>query len=73
VCGHLGHLSGPYVAADVFARFLRAEGHQVALTGATAGGRDTESGALVTGTGKPTCQSVPRAPWPGGRTARATY
>jgi methionyl-tRNA synthetase len=27
---HVGHLSGPYLAADVHARFLRARGHDVA-------------------------------------------
>ncbi|GGO41443.1 class I tRNA ligase family protein [Streptomyces lasiicapitis] len=32
----LGQLSGPYVAADVLARFLRAEGRGVLFTGATA-------------------------------------
>lgn len=25
---HVGHLCGPYLAADVFARYLRAEGHE---------------------------------------------
>ncbi|MEU9314886.1 class I tRNA ligase family protein [Streptomyces sp. NPDC048295] len=29
---HLGHLAGPYVAADVMARFLRAEGTNVLFT-----------------------------------------
>ena len=27
---HVGHLSGPYLAADVHARFLRARGQDVA-------------------------------------------
>ncbi|MGW2111301.1 class I tRNA ligase family protein [Streptomyces sp. NPDC001948] len=29
---HLGHLAGPYVAADVLARFLRADGESVLFT-----------------------------------------
>ncbi|MDT0319201.1 class I tRNA ligase family protein [Streptomyces millisiae] len=33
---HVGHLAGPYVAADVLSRFLRAEGRTVRLTTATA-------------------------------------
>ncbi|TGB02559.1 methionine--tRNA ligase [Streptomyces sp. MZ04] len=32
----VGQLSGPYVAADVLARFLRADGRHVLFTGATA-------------------------------------
>ncbi|MDH6125709.1 class I tRNA ligase family protein [Kitasatospora sp. GP82] len=33
---HVGHLAGPYVAADVLRRFLRADGHPVRLTGGLA-------------------------------------
>ncbi|EFL18400.1 LOW QUALITY PROTEIN: methionine-tRNA ligase, partial [Streptomyces sp. C] len=33
---HVGHLAGPYVAADVLARFLRAEGEPVRFTTGTA-------------------------------------
>ncbi|MFD1830220.1 methionine--tRNA ligase [Streptomyces desertarenae] len=29
---HVGHLAGPYVAADVLSRFLRADGEEVRLT-----------------------------------------
>ncbi|GAA1902602.1 class I tRNA ligase family protein [Streptomyces sodiiphilus] len=34
---HIGHLAGPYVAADVMRRFLRADGEQVTSTTAIAG------------------------------------
>ncbi|MFC5719482.1 class I tRNA ligase family protein [Streptomyces gamaensis] len=33
---HIGHLAGPYVAADVLRRFLRADGQDVLLTTGTA-------------------------------------
>lgn len=33
---HIGHLAGPYVAADVLARFLRADGIPVLFTSGTA-------------------------------------
>lgn len=33
---HVGHLAGPYVAADVLARYLRAEGEPVLFTTGTA-------------------------------------
>ncbi|MGI5471850.1 class I tRNA ligase family protein [Streptomyces sp. CA-132043] len=33
---HIGHLAGPYVAADVLARFLRADGRPVRFTTGTA-------------------------------------
>ncbi|MHC0429892.1 class I tRNA ligase family protein [Streptomyces sp. O3] len=33
---HIGHLAGPYVAADVLARFLRADGQAVLFTTGTA-------------------------------------
>ncbi|MGK4584068.1 class I tRNA ligase family protein [Kitasatospora sp. HPMI-4] len=33
---HVGHLAGPYVAADVLRRFLTADGHSVRLTGGLA-------------------------------------
>jgi methionyl-tRNA synthetase len=29
---HVGHMAGPYLAADIYARRLRAEGEQVTLT-----------------------------------------
>ncbi|MFE5710108.1 class I tRNA ligase family protein [Streptomyces sp. NPDC056501] len=34
---HLGHLGGPFLAADALARHLRAEGHQVTTVSATDG------------------------------------
>lgn len=51
---HVGHLAGPYVAADVLGRFLRADGHDVRLTT----GLDDHQGyvavrALRDGDGKP--------------------
>ncbi|MFF8995090.1 class I tRNA ligase family protein [Streptomyces sp. NPDC014983] len=33
---HIGHLAGPYVAADVLSRSLRADGHPVLFTSGTA-------------------------------------
>lgn len=33
---HVGHLAGPYVAADVLSRYLRAEGEPVLFTTGTA-------------------------------------
>ncbi|MDJ0464889.1 class I tRNA ligase family protein [Streptomyces sp. H27-C3] len=33
---HVGHLAGPYVAADVLSRFLRADGQPVLFTAGTA-------------------------------------
>lgn len=38
---HIGHLAGPYVAADVLARFLRADGQAVLFTTGTADHADS--------------------------------
>ncbi|WP_072484827.1 class I tRNA ligase family protein [Streptomyces atratus] len=47
---HLGHLAGPCVAADVLARFLRAEGTNVLFTtGIADHAGSVEVGALDTG------------------------
>ncbi|MFF2806292.1 class I tRNA ligase family protein [Streptomyces sp. NPDC058000] len=47
---HIGHLAGPYVAADVLARFLRADGRPVRFaTGTADHAASVEARALRTG------------------------
>jgi methionyl-tRNA synthetase len=47
---HLGHLAGPYLGADVFARFLRMQGHEVSyVTGSDDFQSYVAGKALLTG------------------------